>query len=171
MHGKYIGIQPSPSRATNKDHHRLSKHIDTLFLITHTSTFNISLQALVLIQHISASLSSSPASSSASKSITDRYYRTLYASLHDPRLPNSSKQAMYLNLLFKSIKADPDPSGERVKALVRRFVQVIVSGANGGTEFVAGGLFLIGEVCICEPGEPWLFWLTSCYSCSIRSLD
>ena len=130
------------------DEHRLSKHIDTLFLITHTSTFNISIQALVLIQHISASLSSAPSSSAMSRSITDRYYRTLYASLHDPRLPASAKQAMYLNLLFKSIKADPNASGERVKALVRRFVQVLVSGGNGATEFVAGGLFLLGEVCL-----------------------
>lgn len=51
---------------------------------------------------------------------------------------------MYLNLLFKSIKADVD--GERVKAIVRRFVQVLVSGGSGATEFIAGGLFLLGEV-------------------------
>lgn len=130
----------------------LNKHIDTLFLITHTSTFNISLQALVLIQQISASLitptsSSSASAASTTKSITDRYYRTLYASLHDPRLATSSKQAMYLNLLFKSIKADAGHvDGERVKALVRRFAQVLVSGGSGATEFVAGGLFLLGEV-------------------------
>lgn len=127
--------------------------MDTLFLITHTSTFNISLQALVLIQHITASLSASssqPGSSSSplAKSITDRYYRTLYASLHDTRLATSSKQAMYLNLFFKSVKADAgNENNERVKALVRRFVQVLVSaGSAGATEFVAGGLFLLGEV-------------------------
>lgn len=118
----------------------LNKHIDTLFLITHTSTFNISLQALLLIQQISSSLSSP---SSLTSSITDRYYRTLYASLHDPRLAASSKQAMYLNLLFKSLKADRDIG--RVKAFVRRFVQILVSGGGGGTEFVAGGLYLLGE--------------------------
>ena len=78
--------------------------------------------------------------------MTDRYYRALYASLHDSRLATSAKQAMYLNLLFKSIKSDPDASGERAKALVRRFVQLLVSGGNGATEFVAGGLFLLGEV-------------------------
>ncbi|KAF5366355.1 hypothetical protein D9757_011459 [Collybiopsis confluens] len=131
----------------------LMKHIDTLFLITHKSTFNISLQALVLIQHISASLSSASSSSSASKSIVDRYYRTLYASLHDGRLALSSKQAMYLNLLFKSIKADAgEMDNERVKALVRRFVQVLLSGGNGATEFVAGGLYLLGELFSSIPG-------------------
>ncbi|KAJ7221697.1 CBF/Mak21 family-domain-containing protein [Mycena pura] len=136
------------------------KHIDTLFLITHTSTFNISLQALVLIQQIAASLTSSistSASSSssmlASKSITDRYYRTLYASLHDHRLASSSKQAMYLNLLFKSIKVDAGSTdGERVKAIVRRFVQLLVSGGSGATEFIAGGLYLLGELFSSIPG-------------------
>ena len=93
----------------------LNKHIDTLFLITHTSTFNISLQALLLIQQISSSLSSS---SSLTGSITDRYYRTLYASLHDPRLASSSKQAMYLNLLFKSLRADNET--ERGKSVCQK---------------------------------------------------
>ncbi|KAF8966791.1 CBF/Mak21 family-domain-containing protein [Flammula alnicola] len=136
----------------------INKHIDTLFLITHTSTFNISLQALVLIQQITASLSPSDASSSSSssataKSITDRYYRTLYTSLFDTRLVTSSKQAMYLNLFFKSVKADVGRGdGERVKALIRRFVQVLVSGGGGATEFVAGGLFLLGELFSSIPG-------------------
>ncbi|KAG6888162.1 hypothetical protein C0995_010173 [Termitomyces sp. Mi166 len=133
----------------------LNKHIDTLFLITHTSTFNISLQALVLIQQISSTLSvsASAASTSTSKSIVDRYYRTLYDSLHDIRLAASSKQAMYLNLLFKSIKADASSvNSERVKAIVRRFVQVLVSGGSGATEFVAGGLYLLGELFSTVPG-------------------
>ncbi|KIJ67296.1 hypothetical protein HYDPIDRAFT_25763 [Hydnomerulius pinastri MD-312] len=132
----------------------LNKHIDTLFLITHTSTFNISLQALVLIQQISASLISQPSTSSSasslSKSIADRYYRTLYSSLHDGRLANSSKQTMYLNLLFKSLKADDN--SERVKNIVRRFIQVLVSGGAGGTEFVVGGLYLLGEAFSTIPG-------------------
>lgn len=51
---------------------------------------------------------------------------------------------MYLNLLFKSLKADPDI--DRVKAFVRRFVQVLGSGGGGATEFIAGGLYLLGEV-------------------------
>ncbi|KAH7869910.1 CBF/Mak21 family-domain-containing protein [Lentinula edodes] len=132
----------------------LLKHIDTLFLITHKSTFNISLQALLLIQHIAASLTSGPSSSaSISKSIVDRYHRTLYASLHDERLASSSKQAMYLNLLFKSIKTDAgNLENERIKALIKRFVQVLVSGGNGATEFIAGGLYLLGELFSTIPG-------------------
>jgi len=55
---------------------------------------------------------------------------------------------MYLNLLFKSLKADVGGDGgvERIKAVVRRLVQVLVSGGGGATEFVAGGLYLLGEV-------------------------
>ena len=130
----------------------INKHVNTLFLITHTSTFNISLQALVLIQQITVSFSSlcttsSSYSSLMAKSISDRYYRTLYASLHDTRLATSSKQAMYLNLFFKSVKADTgNEDGERIKALIRRFIQVLVSGGGGATEFTAGGLYLLGEV-------------------------
>ncbi|KAI5120472.1 hypothetical protein M0805_006492 [Coniferiporia weirii] len=130
-----------------------SKHIDTLFLICHKSTFNISLQALRLLLQICQSLLSAPSQSSSSaslsNSITDRYYRTLYASLHDIRLNASSKQAMYLNLLLKSMKMDTKK--ERVQAFVRRFVQLLVGAGNGAVEFVAGGLFLLGEIYKVEP--------------------
>ena len=98
---------------------------------------------------ICQSLSTAPSESSShaglSASIADRYYRTLYASLHDSRLNSSSKQAMYLNLLLKSLKMDTNI--ERTKAFIRRFVQHLVAGGNGGVEFIAGGLFLLGEVC------------------------
>lgn len=120
--------------------------MDTLFLITHTSTFNITLQALTLIHHVISSVansSQSEASSSSSQALAARYYRTLYATLLDPRLYSSAKQAMYLNLLFKSLKSDSDT--ERVKAFVKRLCQVL-AGGFGGTEFVAGGLWLLGEV-------------------------
>ncbi|KAK7006768.1 CCAAT-box-binding transcriptional factor [Favolaschia claudopus] len=84
----------------------------------------------------SPSASASSSSAPTSNSIIDRYYRTLYSSLHDSRLATSSKQAMYLNLLFKSLKADTNI--DRVKAMLRRFVQVLASGASGAAEFVAG---------------------------------
>ena len=125
----------------------LLKRIDILFRITHTSTFNISIQALRFIQNLCSTITSSPSSSSVKDNLTsipDRFYRTLYASLEDPRLPTSSKQPMYLNLLFKSIKDDKDKT--RVVSFVRRFVQVLVSGGNGGAEFAAGGLYLLAEV-------------------------
>lgn len=78
------------------------------------------------------------------QTVRPRYYRALYASLIDPRLSSSSKQAMYLNLLFKSIKTDPDPA--RVKAFVKRFLQALISGPGYEPSFICGGLFLLGEV-------------------------
>ena len=81
--------------------------LETIFKVTHSSNFNTSIQALMLIQQISA----------AKHYSADRFYRTLYESLLDPRLLNSSKQIMYLNLLYRSLKADV--SIKRVKAFVK----------------------------------------------------
>ncbi|KAH8990280.1 CBF-domain-containing protein [Lactarius akahatsu] len=111
-------------------------HMSTLFLLAHTSTFNISLQALTLIQQIATSFpSNSP--------VVSRYYRALYATLLDSRLHTTRNQALFLNLLFKSLKGDPEQA--RVMAFVKRFCQVLASGF-GGSEFVAGGLWLLGEL-------------------------
>ncbi|KAL9944792.1 hypothetical protein ACHAO5_005573 [Verticillium nonalfalfae] len=51
------------------------------------------------------------------------FYRTLYESLLDPRLTTSSKQALYLNLLLRSLKEDVDT--RRVKAFVKRMLQIL----------------------------------------------
>ncbi|KAG8743453.1 hypothetical protein FRC10_012033 [Ceratobasidium sp. 414] len=103
------------------------KHLHTLFRITHSAPFNISIQALVLIE----------------KSISDRFYRTLYDSLLDPRLLASSKQAMYLNLLFKAMKADT--SYRRVTAFVKRTLQSLTVHQP---PFICGALYLLGEASI-----------------------
>jgi ribosome biogenesis protein MAK21 len=111
--------------------------MDTLFLLVHTSTFNISLRALTLIQQIVASFPTTSA-------IASRFYRALYATLLDPRLHITRNQALFLNLLFKSIKADPEKA--RAMAFAKRFCQILAIG-SGGSEFIAGGLWLLGEVC------------------------
>jgi ribosome biogenesis protein MAK21 len=116
---------------------RFDIHMDTLFLLVHTSTFNISLRALTLIQQIAASFPTTSA-------IVSRFYRALYATLLDPRLHTTRNQALFLNLLFKSIKADPEKA--RVMSFAKRFCQILASGP-GGPEFIAGGLWLLGEVC------------------------
>lgn len=111
--------------------HRLSKHIDTLFRITHSSNFNTSIQALMLIQQLSSSHQVS----------TDRFYRTLYESLLDPRISTSSKQSLYLNLLYKSLKADLNV--KRVKAFVKRLVQIL---SLHHPSFICGVFYLIREL-------------------------
>lgn len=91
----------------------MEAHIDTLFRIAHSANFNTSIQALILIQQLS----------STRHVAHDRFYRTLYESLLDPRLTTSSKQALYLNLLLRSLKADVD--SRRVKAFVKRMLQIL----------------------------------------------
>ncbi|KKY15390.1 putative ccaat-box-binding transcription factor [Diplodia seriata] len=107
------------------------KQLDTIFRVTHSSNFNTAIQALLLIQQISATKHYS----------TDRFYRTLYESVLDPRLLHSSKQVMYLNLLYRSLKADV--SIKRVKAFVKRLLQVI---SLHEPPFVCGVLYLIYEL-------------------------
>jgi len=149
-----VGNAKGATRRRTKYPYRLDKHVDTLFRISHSATFNVSIQALVLMQQISTNRPVSPLGEFLNQAtITDRlqaiqprYYRALYATLLDFRLASSSKQAMFLNLLFKSLKADQDLI--RVKAFVKRFLQVLSSGGCGGEpSFICGGLFLLGEVC------------------------
>ncbi|KAK4229488.1 putative ribosome biogenesis protein [Podospora fimiseda] len=113
------------------DDSTLEKHLDTLFRITHSSNFNTSVQALMLIQQLAAS----------KLLAVDRFYRTLYESLLDPRLVTSSKQALYLNLLYRALKNDVDV--RRVKAFVKRLVQIL---SLHQASFACGILFLIAEL-------------------------
>jgi ribosome biogenesis protein MAK21 len=115
----------------NAEDSTLERHLDTLFRITHSSNFNTSVQALMLIQQLAAS----------KQLAVDRFYRTLYESLLDPRLISSSKHALYLNLLFRAMKNDPDV--RRVKAFVKRLIQVL---SLHQPSFVSGVLFMIAEL-------------------------
>ncbi|KAF6810931.1 CBF/Mak21 family protein [Colletotrichum sojae] len=91
----------------------LESHVDTLFRIAHSTNFNTSIQALILIQQLSVTRQLG----------SERFYRTLYESLLDPRLATSSKQALYLNLILRSLKSDVDT--RRVKAFAKRMMQVL----------------------------------------------
>jgi len=109
-----------------------NKHLETLYKITHSSNFNTSVQALVLISQIVKSQNLN----------ADRYYRTLYESLFDTRLVTSSKQGIYLNLLYKSLKQDTNIS--RIMAFVKRIVQICYGWLNIGS--VAGMFYLLTEL-------------------------
>jgi ribosome biogenesis protein MAK21 len=105
--------------------------MNMLFKITHSSNFNTSIQALLLIQQLSAT-----------KHLAgDRFYRTLYESLLDPRLVTSSKHAMYLNLLFRALKADLNI--KRVNAFAKRLLQVITLHQP---PFICGVLYILREL-------------------------
>jgi ribosome biogenesis protein MAK21 len=120
----------------------LEKHMDTLFRITHSSNFNTSIQALMLIEQLATSKHLS----------VDRFYRTLYESLLDPRLVTSSKHALYLNLLYRALKSDLNV--KRVKAFVKRMLQVV---SLHQPPFICGILFLVRELEATFPGLKSLF--------------
>lgn len=71
----------------------------------------------------------------------DRFYRTLYESLLDPRILTSSKQALFLNLLFKALRSDLNI--RRVKAFSKRLLQII---AMHQAAFACGTLYLLREL-------------------------
>ncbi|KAI8622239.1 CBF/Mak21 family-domain-containing protein [Chytriomyces sp. MP71] len=113
------------------------KHMNTLFKISHLGTFNISIQALTLIFQVHSSR----------QTISDRFYRSLYETLIDPRLPGCSKHPMYLNLLHRAMKADT--SLTRSRAFIKRLVQTC---GMSNTPFICGSLFLIGDILKIKPG-------------------
>ena len=128
------GVLTGVNRAypyTNSESTRLSKHIDTLFRVTHSSNFNTSIQALMLVQQLSASHQMS----------TERFFRTLYESLLDPRILSTSKQTMYMNLLYEALKEDVDLN--RVKAFIKRLFQVL---SMHEPSFIYGSFHLIKEL-------------------------
>ncbi|KAI1961868.1 RNA-binding ribosome biosynthesis protein mak21 [Ophidiomyces ophidiicola] len=122
---------------TKSSSERLSRHINTLFNVTHSSNFNTSIQALMLIHQL---LSSHAV-------CTDRFYRTLYESLLDPRIITSSKQSLYLNLLYKTLSSDRNL--RRIKAFVKRLVQILTLHYPS---FICGVFYLIRELETVFPG-------------------
>ena len=67
--------------------------------------------------------------------------------LLDPGLSACSRQSMFLNLLYKSLKADVVL--RRVRAFVKRLLQV---SCEQNATFACGALFLVSEVMKAKPG-------------------
>ena len=114
-----------------------AKHWDTLFRVTHSSNLNTSIQALMLIQQLQSSNQAS----------SDRFYRTLYESLLDSRLLTSSKQVLYLNLLFRALRSDLNI--KRIKAFIKRLLQVV---AMHQPSFSCAVIYLLRELETVFPG-------------------
>jgi ribosome biogenesis protein MAK21 len=112
-------------------------HLDTLFKIVHSANFNTCVQAMLLIQQLSATHIAS----------NDRFYRVLYESLLDQRLITASKQQMYLNLLHRALKADLNAT--RVRAFVKRILQIL---SLHEPPFICGAFFLLKDLDSSFPG-------------------
>ena len=79
--------------------------------------------------------------------VSDRYYTALYKKMTDPALKHSSKQNMFLNLLFKSMKKDM--SERRNQAFIKRLLQIC---SYQHPPFVCAALYLMSEVLKVKPG-------------------
>ncbi|XP_041815058.1 CCAAT/enhancer-binding protein zeta [Chelmon rostratus] len=116
---------------------KVKEQLDTLFKVVHLVKFNTAVQALMLLFQVMDS----------QQTVSDRYYVALYRKLLDSGLSSSSRQSMFLNLLYKSLKADVVL--RRVKAFVKRLLQVSV---EQNASFACGALFLVSEVMKAKPG-------------------
>ncbi|XP_069118836.1 CCAAT/enhancer-binding protein zeta-like [Argopecten irradians] len=114
----------------------ISEQMDTLYKIVHLVNFNTSLQALMLLYQVMDS----------SQNVSDRYYVALYKKMIDPALCTSARQAMFLNLLFKSIKKDV--AERRVKAFIKRLLQICPFQSP---QFTCAALVLLGEIIKTQP--------------------
>ncbi|XP_007671470.2 CCAAT/enhancer-binding protein zeta isoform X2 [Ornithorhynchus anatinus] len=124
-----------PYAQTSDD--KVKEQLDTLFRVLHVVNFNTSVQALMLLFQVMDS----------HQAISDRYYAALYKKLLDPGLAFCSKQSMFLNLLYKSLKADVVI--RRVKAFVKRLLQVTCGQMPS---FICGALYLVSEILKVKPG-------------------
>ncbi|KAK9456253.1 CBF/Mak21 family-domain-containing protein [Dipodascopsis uninucleata] len=115
------------------------QHLESVYKVARSGNFNTRVQALIFLYQVS----------SADQVQSDRFYATLYESLLDPRVILSSKQALYLNLVYKSIKNDI--SSERVKAFVKRLVQIALETLNIG--FCSGVIYMLSEL---ESSAPYI---------------
>jgi ribosome biogenesis protein MAK21 len=116
--------------------------MNTLFKITHSSNFNTSVQAMMLIEQLSTT----------NQITVDRFYRTLYESLLDPRLTTSSKHALYLNLLYRALKSDLNLA--RVKAFTKRLLQILTLHQP---PFICGALYMVKQLEEANPGLKTLY--------------
>ncbi|OXB80295.1 UNVERIFIED_CONTAM: hypothetical protein H355_013693 [Colinus virginianus] len=116
---------------------KVKEQMNTLFKVLHLVNFSTSVQALMLLFQVMDS----------QQTVSDRYYAALYKKLLDPGLATCSKPSMFLNLVYKSLKADVVL--RRVKAFVKRLLQV----TSGQTPpFVCGTLYLLSELLKVKPG-------------------
>ena len=107
-----------------------SSHLDTLFRVVHITTFSKSCQALLLIFQVL----------SRKEEISSRFYRSLYRLMLSQELANSRKQSLFLNLVYRAIKADT--SVNRVKAMSKRLLQVSM---HQRSSFICGALIVFSE--------------------------
>lgn len=114
----------------------IEKETRVLFQLVHSKSFNIGVQALMLLYQLLAK----------NQTVSDRFYRALYSTLLTPALMKSSKTEMFLGLMFKALKSDIN--SKRVAAFSKRLLQVALQQPP---QFACACLLLLSEVLKARP--------------------
>jgi len=113
----------------------LKKHIDALYKLVHSTTFNKSVQSLLFLHHIYR----------AQRRIDPRFYRALYTRLLTDDIP-PVKTAIFLNLVYKALKVDPNIV--RIMAFMKRLLQIAL---HQPPNFIGAVLFIVSEMIKIQP--------------------
>ncbi|XP_063236498.1 CCAAT/enhancer-binding protein zeta [Bacillus rossius redtenbacheri] len=91
---------------------QITEHVQTMYKVVHMAGFNVALHTLCLLYHVC----------DHANSMSDRFYSALYRKMVDPGLMTSCHQAMFLSLVFRSLRRDTHAG--RIRAFVKRLLQV-----------------------------------------------
>eukprot|EP01039_Chlorochromonas_danica_P000178 gene178-187_t len=124
----------------------LIKYIDTIFRLAHTAQSQAaSTQALVLLSHIafqeSSNTTNKTRSNKAMDSVANRFYQAMYSRVFADQILKQSNNSDFLNLLFRSIKRDPQP--RRAMAFLKR---ILMAAIHTPSPLSAGLLLIVSEV-------------------------
>eukprot|EP01087_Luapelamoeba_hula_P007643 TRINITY_DN1867_c0_g1_i4.p1 TRINITY_DN1867_c0_g1~~TRINITY_DN1867_c0_g1_i4.p1 ORF type:complete len:1022 (+),score=259.51 TRINITY_DN1867_c0_g1_i4:28-3066(+) len=145
------------------------EHVETLFRIVTKTTLNKAIQALMLLLQL-FTYAGPPPHVLARQKLTieeqqerekdreetlrmeSRFYRALYNVLLSPDLFMSSKQALFLNVLYKAMKTDR--LFPRLVAFTKRILQVCLYQKP---PFISGALFMLAQIANVKPQlKTWL---------------
>jgi ribosome biogenesis protein MAK21 len=143
----------------------LGEHTDTLYRVAHTATPAARTQAFLLLFHVTVGTASEadvapggqqPRHSSSRDGEEesesrgkrrDRFYRALYSTLSDSAMLGGGKhQTLFFNLLYKSLKHDPDSI--RALAFVKR---IFATSLHCPSPVAAASIFLVNEIAKYHP--------------------
>ncbi|KAG6612096.1 CCAAT-box-binding transcription factor [Phytophthora cinnamomi] len=113
-----------------------TQEIDSLFQVVHRAHHSTSVQALMLLFQVMSS----------TNSVSDRFYTALYGKLIDPKVRETSKHTLFLNLIFRAMKADVSPA--RAGAFTKRLLQL---ASVMPPAFTCAVLFLLSELLKVKP--------------------
>lgn len=126
-----IGVNRAfPYTRPEQDSTDYQAYYSALFRVAHAKSISPATQALAFLLQVSQSQSTQ----------NDRFYRALYSRIYDIPWSAEEKQAAFLNLTYKAMKADT--SSKRVKAFMKRLLQ---AGQLGPPGFAGACILVISE--------------------------